>query len=662
MEEYTCNPCRDPSAKANVESFISACRLECGRAGAVWALLKWPEVGFTKLGSPRIGRGEPAVENNLDPQFKEFAKAYLWYQKFRDPKFNVPHSYLGLRAIEAALLLLRGEGAIWQCNIQVLNEAAQLLRQHYVVGFTCYQISSKLELLGKFLFDKKLTPFPIHGWKNPFRQPDMKRTKIGSEAERYRQSKLPDDAALDAIAEVFAGNPELPRDILTTSFMAMAMCAPSRGNEILALPVWAEYSEQDKSGIMQYGWRFFSAKGGEGDLKWIPATMAGIGKTAFQRIRALTEPGRKLAKWIEDCPNRFYRHSKCPSVPEDQPLTMIEAALALGMNPRNRQQAATALHYRGLPARDGKNSLASLWLHTLERLPSSFPWLDKGKKIKFSEALFCILRNQAHGSRASMPVELQILTVNFFTFDLSPRPTVKGHESFFDRHYYRRDSGQALKVSTHQIRHLLNTLASRAGLSQEYIAKWSGRANILQNRSYDHVTDADRLAKVETKFIASEAPDGVKLVQRSMMPVKEDEFLGIITPAMHVTEAGFCVHNFIIAPCLKYRDCNNCEEQVCIKGDNEKLERLKTRLSRMESVLALALAEADEETIGADRWVAHHKLSISRIKQLISLLTSNDLPDGSLIRLSGGSYSHLQRAVDGRMAQVKKGKIKWQSI
>ncbi len=323
------------------------------------------------------------------------------------------------------------------------------------------------------------------------------------------------------------------------------------------------------------------------------------------------------------------------------------------MNPRDRQQAATALHYRGLPSRDGKNSLASLWQHSLERLPSSFPWLDKDKKIKFSEALFCILRNQAHGSRASMPIELQILPVNFFTFDLSPRPNVKGHQSIFDRHNYKGSSGQSMKVSTHQIRHLLNTLASRAGLSQEHIAKWSGRANILQNRAYDHVTDTDRLAKVESKFKASEAPEGVKLVQRSMLPVKEDEFLGIITPAMHVTEAGFCVHNFIIAPCLKYRDCNNCEEQVCIKGDSEKLERLKARLTRMESVLALALAGADEETIGADRWVAHHRVSISRIKQLISLLTNNDLPDGSLIRLAGDSYSHLQRAVSSRTALAK---------
>ncbi|KTC55829.1 hypothetical protein I9H06_24160 [Pseudomonas tremae] len=653
MEEYACSSYNEFSARINVENFISTCRLECGRAGMVWASLRWPEVGFTKLGSPRVGRGKPAAENNLDPQFKEFAKAYLWHKKFRDPRFNVAHSYLGLRAIEAALMRLKGEGAIWQCNVQVLDEAVQLLRQHYVVGGTCYQISSKLELLGKFLFDNQLTPFSIHGWKNPTRKPDVKRTKIGSEAERYRQSKLPDDAALDAIAEVFAGNSELPRDILTTSFMAMAMCAPSRGNEILALPVWAEYSEQDRNGVVQYGWRFFSAKGGEGDIKWIPATMAGIGKTAFQRVRALTEPGRKLAKWIEDFPNRFYRHPKCPAVPEDQPLTMIEAALALGMNPRDRQQAATALHYRGLPSRDGKNSLASLWQHSLERLPSSFPWLDKDKKIKFSEALFCILRNQAHGSRASMPIELQILPVNFFTFDLSPRPNVKGHQSIFDRHNYKGSSGQSMKVSTHQIRHLLNTLASRAGLSQEHIAKWSGRANILQNRAYDHVTDTDRLAKVESKFKASEAPEGVKLVQRSMLPVKEDEFLGIITPAMHVTEAGFCVHNFIIAPCLKYRDCNNCEEQVCIKGDSEKLERLKARLTRMESVLALALAGADEETIGADRWVAHHRVSISRIKQLISLLTNNDLPDGSLIRLAGDSYSHLQRAVSSRTALAK---------
>ncbi|EKD74304.1 MAG: hypothetical protein ACD_45C00005G0009 [uncultured bacterium] len=44
-------------------------------------------------------------------------------------------------------------------------------------------------------------------------------------------------------------------------------------------------------------------------------------------------------------------------------------------------------------------------------------------------------------------------------------------------------------IDTHQFRHLLNTMAQRDGLSQSEIARWSGRADIKQNRVYDHMSE-----------------------------------------------------------------------------------------------------------------------------------------------------------------------------
>jgi hypothetical protein len=45
--------------------------------------------------------------------------------------------------------------------------------------------------------------------------------------------------------------------------------------------------------------------------------MVSIAKTAVARIRVLSENARKLAKWIEKHPDKFYRHANCPYVADD---------------------------------------------------------------------------------------------------------------------------------------------------------------------------------------------------------------------------------------------------------------------------------------------------------------------------------------------------------
>jgi hypothetical protein len=64
------------------------------------------------------------------------------------------------------------------------------------------------------------------------------------------------------------------------------------------------------------------------------------------------------------------------------------------------------------------HTLNSLWQHTLARLPDSFPWFDKDKGIKYSNALFALNANQFHGNRGCLPVELHKPTHNFLTMIL----------------------------------------------------------------------------------------------------------------------------------------------------------------------------------------------------------------------------------------------------
>ncbi|RMQ96165.1 hypothetical protein ALP94_02614 [Pseudomonas savastanoi pv. glycinea] len=638
-------------AKDNVAQFIRQCQELCESNGDKWEQLRWPSIKFSKLGARNRSGGKVPAEDMLAAKFIDFTKSFFLYCASHNPRFDIVYDNIALKVLERALLNVTGDAGIWGCTLLVLDEAVLLAQQHYT-NDTPYKVCTRLQKIAIFLSQHKLAASNIRSWKNPSRH--RPRSSLGYAEEKVRQSKLPDEEALTSVAEIFATNPQLPRDVFVTSFVAMAMCAPSRASEILALPVSAEITVTDSEGIDRYGWRFFSGKGFEGDVKWVPSSIQDVGKTAFARMIAITAPGRALAKWIEEHPDQFYRHELCPDVSEDEPLTMQQAATALGFKSSTRQLSHTALRGRKLVALDGVHTLRSLWKHLLGRLPKDFPWLDKGKKIRFSEALFCTLRNQLHASRGIIPVELQVIPYNFFDFDLGPRENVEFHVSLFDRHGYLGKDGSPLKLKTHQPRHLLNTIAHRAGMSQEYIAKWSGRASVTENRTYNHTTDAENISKIRYELISAPPRSSIQSDSSVKLPVSENEFSAIIPSAMHVTEFGFCLHNYIMSPCEKYRDCINCSEQACVVGDDQKLARLHLRLKRLESALDLALEEEAEAILGADRWVAHHKMTINRIREMISLLSESELPDGSLIRLTGESFSHIQRAISSTSYKVAK--------
>lgn len=59
--------------------------------------------------------------------------------------------------------------------------------------------------------------------------------------------------------------------------------------------------------------------------------MVGVAKTAIARTKMLSENARQLAKWIEIHPDKFYRHANCPDVADDEPLTMEQSCMALGL-------------------------------------------------------------------------------------------------------------------------------------------------------------------------------------------------------------------------------------------------------------------------------------------------------------------------------------------
>jgi hypothetical protein len=207
-----------------------------------------------------------------------------------------------------------------------------------------------------------------------------------------------------------------------------------------------------------------------------------------------------------------------------------------------------------------------------------------------------------------------------------------GTHTIFQRFGYTEDDGSPIKLRSHSPRHLLNTLAQMGGLSSTEIAIFSGRKDDKQNRAYDHTSSDEVQAPIsnvlEAGFTANLVTAGGRVL------ISRSEFKGIQVIAAHTTDYGWCAHNFASEPCQMYRDCINCEEQECVKGEAQKEANLRQLKAETEYLLEQAREALDDEDYGADTWVEHQTKTLERVNALLSILEDPLVAHGARIRLN----------------------------
>ena len=384
--------------------------------------------------------------------------------------------------------------------------------------------------------------------------------------------------------------------------------------------------------------------------------MVSIAKEAIKRTKALSQEGRELALWIETNPNDFFPRKKYSTLRDEGSLTETGVNQLLGWNLEPK-----FVRYR--LKKSGYTwpvSLNSLWQFVMSssRQPKNFPWLSKQKNVKYSQALFC-MTTDIFGSYQSphYPV-LWAPTNNDFNNDLNPtRLSEEEYKTIFDRHGYLSADGGRLKLTSHQARHLLNTIAQRGGLSNLEIAKWSGRANVKQNRVYNHMSEYEMVAQAEEldKGLTLFGPLGEP---GKHAPISIQEFNTLEKGPVHVTEFGVCVHDFTMSPCEKFRDCINCTEQVCIKGQDERFQRIKNRLEEVEVQYQKACQAMEAGLAGADRWFEYHKNTLKRLRELVGIFENPEIENGAIIKLRNDKeFSPLRRAVASRLSSPRESEV-----
>ncbi len=490
----------------------------------------WAGVGnFTNFGVSNQDR-DPA--NVLNASLLPFAKAYIVYGG--STKSGISSKFYAMRAINAACVKQYGSVDVTKLTGVDFDNAAQIAKASLGAG-AAYQAGAALKNLLGFLIDNKMiSPFV---WKNPIRKP--KDNPVGDEADKRRQQKMPDDNALMALAKISAAKTEdlSPRDIFTVSTMTLLFSAPARGSEPYYLSADCLHSEKMKANralelglvkediehllskqssadddayfkfdfdeeIVLKGLRWFSGKSYGHGNKWLPTVMIDSVVTAVERLQAQSSDARAFAKLLENSSD-FPRHKLCPDVTEDELLTMDEAALALGLDLstyEKKAQKSTSrnqlLKRKKVECKDYAVSLRDLNKVVRRDLPEGFPFVPfkkgEGKvKLKWSQALYAGFANQLDSKKASIYTELSMATINTLNEDLAPSKKVNrvtGEPSAGALSVFQRWGYGDLSMTSHQLRHMLDTMAAVNGMDGEMRAKWAQRSDPKHNRYYDHTT------------------------------------------------------------------------------------------------------------------------------------------------------------------------------
>jgi len=587
--------------------------------------------------------------------FLAFAKSYFRYQHGFRPTKVIAFRIAAARALCAALAE-QGKCDPTSVDVRIFNRAAQLIGTNYSAS-TAYRIGSQLEMLSSFMDDNRLAVLSLR-WSNPLQRPQETTGRVGDEFEAVRQDKLPSPFVLDSLARAFQMASE-PRDLVVTSVAALLCSAPDRINEVLALRAECEVHSTRPMEPPAYGLRFWPSKGADPMVKWVLPSMSSVVQEAVKRLRKISTEARELARWYEANPTEIFLPLHLEQL-RGKDLTMLElneVLFAEQAMPTSALRASASSWCVSNKVKIEKQAnekfvkFADVQTVVIRALPRGFPLLDAETGLRYRDALCIVRRNQLKKDKSTYRCIFEAVDQGFIATGLGNR-SVHGMKSVFENLDLFEADGSPISIRTHQFRHYLNTLAQAGGMSELDIAKWSGRKDVRQNSTYNHVSDRDMQARLLELQQGGQNTSSTALVPQariSLIPREKFKEMGI--QAAHTTDFGMCVHDFVMSPCQLHLDCNNCNEQVCIKGDA--LGEANSRAKHRETASLLAQAEAAEvdDYYGASRWVVHQRLTYDRLSELIAILDDPHVPQGAIIRLAHiKPASRLQHAVERRQA------------
>ena len=620
------------AARENLEAFVLLARdkLTAFSEGGAWDEVTWRNdrvsLVFCK-DRPRSEARRPPVP--LAEPFLTFAMAYTRYQYSHKPVTSLAPMLSALRMIELALIQATGRADILELSVPVLDMTAQFCRERHKNKTSQYLRGRLVEAIADFCREHGLVP-ALPSWKSPFKRQRDLTEALTEEGARHRESKLPTNDQMLAVADLFARADDAESQYFT-SIAVLLMVAPGRISEVLSLPVDCIGRETNSKGETQMYLRWRGAKGGGATKKWVPSAMQEVVEEAIRRLTGIGAPAREAARFAYDNPGRFLRHSRCitpRNFGEDDELGLRQVAAAIGVKPTSGR------HGTGLaPSWEKLAGEGPLTYRVLGRVTQDlykgwhWPYINARREVRAWDAL-CLSREfEFHKGLSVRPFSWRLPSVS----DINKRLGKKKNFSLFARAGLKNPDGSPIQLTTHQFRHWLSTVAARGGMDDYTLARWAARARIEDNRHYDHRTQEERNAEVRALLYPEQATTLEKYKGRRPITFRE---VGVDRPGVaKVTLYGLCVHDFAMLPCQKQRKCMTCKEHVCIKGEHVTLERVKKLEEMLDESLRKARGAAIEGVFGAVRWVDDVIWELSLTRTMRKMLEAGPVPDGTILRI-----------------------------
>lgn len=631
------------NSENNLEEFIENSKNNLTAFGEdAWKENSW----FTYKGDSKVvarfaTNMKPSDAYNFTPismPLLEFAKAYIRRSYSIKPVVTLNKHIKAICLVEEQLFKIKGTSDILELDGSVLEGLPLLIKERVIAYSTKTMIGYRLEELFDFLRAELITP-TLPKWKNPFPKKRDLTVTLDLNGKEHRSEKLPSDEVMMLMAGLFHKGPELSIEAeYFSAIYAVLMTAPSRGSEITSLPVDCFVWEDDSAGIKRLGIRWTPAKKGKAGIKWVPSLMQDIVIEAVKRIKRISEPARKAAKFAEDNPEEFWIHEGCITpigFSIDEPLNIDQFNAAVSTNHTILSKLNNAKWTEKLlEENDGSITYRALGKQQYLLYRKKFhlwPYIDKNKKVKVSEALSLYRENEFNDALKARPFSFYPANVNAINKRLLSMETTARYSSLWERHGIKLSNGGPVNLSTHQARHWLSTMAENGGMGELTIANWAGRARVRDNASYDHRTEAEKSQGVRDLMISPDANILEKMKNR--LPVTFEELGKDLPGSAIVTELGVCEHDYATIPCHRHGDCETCKELVCIKGFSDSLVLLKSREKEVALQLEKAIEDHEMGDFGADRWVSNHAWRLAHIRTKIRLLEDESTPDGTPVRI-----------------------------
>ncbi len=625
--------------------------------------------------------------------FADFAKAYVRYDQSLNHKDSIDWAsslvWLYNALEEDATQNDRVAVDVMTLNNTVINRVEEQIKSSGLSAGRKRAIGLSLAKVLKFIKNKRFK-LDLQEWSNPFPRLSDSAIKLDKDSRKQEEDKCPSDYQMLQVADAFH-KAKTPRQQYFSSLCVMLMCQPSRSVELNGLTV----NSLQKSDKGRWYLMWHPAKGGDPVRKWIPKLMEDVAQQAFKRLVDISAPARAAAKFAHENPDVFLVHEECitsADFSQDKPLTYNQFAKAMGLK-TGPDSEGNQISWANCPNVKWLNNLIS-------KLNSVSDWkkdLLKGRVMSQDNEILTKRNHNSTGISIKFPSYRDLRTVvgekyktthfpnygqtkvwdcitlvreNEFHSEFAVKPfswlivrhsslrnalwnPCDGTVSIFDELSITDEDGSPLSITTHQPRHWLNTKLKLAGEEDWLIAKWSGRADIEQNKAYDGRTETQksRLTKRIGQVTKGEGVMTVAKTNQLLQPYTSDvpppaivlhdlglpvslESLGVDrTGVAQFTGLGFCVHNYADSPCVKNGDCAVCSDHVCMKGLPHTLDELKRLEKLYEEQLADAKLKAEKQVFGADRWVTASGFRLSKIRTIITMMEDPASPDGTPIRI-----------------------------